>query len=324
MSRKEAWFEPLVLKSTEVGKIEGGLSAVFGALLDTFWSDDAHDFSRAGIELDLADGSSMHLWARFEVLLSDEAALHAAYACKGAAGLKPCLVCMNVMNGRLQRDDVGAEAVLHSSSDYNALRYHTMASLRGIARRLDTVAGEGVKARLDETQTALGFNHCPAGILFREKWLSMAAPFAHAGFDWMHCYLVNGIFNHHTGLFLHAIRPLGIEPKALHEYITRWTWPKSIGSKTGIDVFGPKRFDSSWKEWSLRATASEGLSLVPVVGMFFQSVVENNSNHELTRHSACFLLLTRVIEMLMLANRSDPSHNCMHVQSWVIFQDANI
>ena len=84
---EECWFEPLVVKSTEVTNVEGGLSAVFGALLDTFWSDEGHDLGRAGIELDLADGSSLHLWARFEVLLADEAALHAAYACKGPQGL---------------------------------------------------------------------------------------------------------------------------------------------------------------------------------------------------------------------------------------------
>ena len=101
---QEAWFEVLLLRSNTVKEIQGGLSALVGALLGVFFSPDGHDMSLAGVSLQLADGETLHAFIDLGVVLADEAALRAIYACKGAAGLKPCVLCQNVFNVTTKRN----------------------------------------------------------------------------------------------------------------------------------------------------------------------------------------------------------------------------
>ena len=125
----------------------------------------------------------------------------------------------------------------------------------------------------------------------------MACPATCVGFDWMHVYFVSGIFNSQFGLLAHALKPLGVSAESLHTYVATFNWPARVGSLTGVDVFGPKRMKSSWEEWSLRAAASEALSLIPVLGNFMQCLMQH-VNTEVRQHAACFLLLVRVADML--------------------------
>ena len=47
--RQDLWFTALITKTSAVQAEEGGLSAVFGKLLDVFFDVTAHDVSSAGL-----------------------------------------------------------------------------------------------------------------------------------------------------------------------------------------------------------------------------------------------------------------------------------
>ena len=53
------------------------------------------DAERAGITLELADGSQHHVYIKLGVLLADEPALKEMVSCKGHAGHHCCVLCKN-------------------------------------------------------------------------------------------------------------------------------------------------------------------------------------------------------------------------------------
>ena len=133
---------------------------------------------------------------------------------------------------------------------------------------------------------------------------AIANPLEGVSFDWMHCYFIAGIFNVHMGVLVHALKPLGIQADMLSDYVASYTFPTSVGKSIGATVFGPKRFQASWEAWSLRCTASEGLSILPVLANFMEGIsMRPGCNPELARHAACLQLLARSVELLQRSAR---------------------
>lgn len=304
---KEAWFEVLVVRASLMEEIAGGVSALMGAILDSFFDVDRHHMQLGGVCLRLADESMAHIFLSLGMLIADEAALHAALACKGSSGLKPCMLCGNVFNRRSVRqileNDKSGMAVLHDCDDMNKCMRHTMESLAAIVATLRQSAGEMSNKDFQELQTRLGWNYEPAGLMFSERWRTLVSPPSVCTFDWMHIFFVNGIFNAHAGLLLREMRTRKVTPDMLHQYCSEWRWPAAVGSASGADVFGPKRVRSSLESSSLKAGASEGLSLWPVMANFCRALASNHPDEVLKQHCSCFLRLAAVLELLQASMR---------------------
>ena len=125
------WFEVFIHKSLGVIGL-GGMSSVFGAMLDLFWSEGGHNMATGGVALELVDGTPLHIWLRFETLLADEGAIHVCLACKGAAGYRPCFRCRNVYLASSPRAHA-LPNVPRTSVEPTAVQLHTEATLRTIA-----------------------------------------------------------------------------------------------------------------------------------------------------------------------------------------------
>ena len=108
---QDAWFEVAVVRSTLTRDIVGGVSGLFKKLVHLFIGPGAdHNMETAGVVVG-RPGRAMHIFASVRALVADEGALHAIYACKGAGGLKPCLLCTNVYaHGGGGRDVVARDA----------------------------------------------------------------------------------------------------------------------------------------------------------------------------------------------------------------------
>eukprot|EP00972_Heterocapsa_arctica_P068735 10157265-Heterocapsa_arctica.AAC.1 len=70
----------------------------------------------------------------------------------------------------------------------------------------------------------------------------------------------------------------GCPGNCLMQLYASGVWPGFFGSSVGKDVFSPKRAKRSWEEGSLKATASECFSFVPVVGNYMQALVEKTQS----------------------------------------------
>ena len=71
----------------------------------------------------------------------------------------------------------------------------------------------------------------------------------------------------------------------------------------GQDVFGTKRLKSWWPDWTMKADASESLSLVPVLAAYFRNLAYGHDDRVVRQHAAAFLLLAKVVEMLLSTTR---------------------
>ena len=301
---KDLWFELFVVKASAIADIAGGMPALFLAALQTFWGTP-HHMAEAGVRLELHDTSALHVFAKLGIFIADEAAIHMAYACKGSSGFRPCLLCSNVYNARTVRT-VAPGDVPHHASDWNSLRLHTAETLSAVAEQLADVAASGTAAALDDLQTRLGWTYAPMSVLWMDPWRTVASPHTSVGFDVMHVFFVsNGVFNRHVGHMVHHIKRFGITFSKLFEYMCAFHWPGALQKSGGQDVFSQKRSASTWNEWCLKASASECLSIVPVLGLYFQSILDRaEAAEELRRHAASFLLLAKVVELVMSTTRT--------------------
>ena len=196
--------------------------------------------------------------------VADEAAVHVLYGCKGQAGIKPCLLCANVFDGKEVRGIVDADhtgiAVHHTEPDSTKLVPMTMSMLDWVVRRLRGAWNFPFKYQWDELQTRLGWTWD----VNLERRITLAPPPHVLCVDWMHVLFVTGVFNYHMGCLVWYLGDShGVTYKSLDLYVKSCKWP-GRWSKIGKDLFSTKRATSSWKAGHLKCTASEGLCMLPV------------------------------------------------------------
>ena len=123
-------------------------------------------------------------------------------------------------------------------------------------------------------------------------------------FDFMHTWLVGGIFNVHVGYLIHAIKEFGYGQQVLDQYTNQFVWPGNMGGKSNPckDMFSSKRYKSHWKEWSLKVQASERLGIMPVLACLMAGAI-GQGQPMLDRHASWFLILVQCIELILRSSK---------------------
>ena len=307
---QDAWFEVAVVRSTLTRDIVGGVSGLFKKLVHLFIGPGAdHNMETAGVVVG-RPGRAMHIFASVRALVADEGALHAIFACKGAGGLKPCLLCTNVYaHGGGGRDVVARDAsgvsVSHTCTDSSQLKLHTCATVAAVLRALANIAAQPKsKGKLEELETCLGWRHDPGALLADEWLLPRIHPGATCIFDWMHVIFVNGVYATTWGQFAwHCMgrdgwKHRGLSYEAMHEAVQSFAWPKLVGAGPCNETFSPKRAGTHWEGATFKASASEGLSAMPFMLYFVQGAAALINDAELTRHVSCFASLCCIVQSL--------------------------
>ena len=99
IAKEEFWFTFTVLRSSVVNQIEGGMSQVLVQTLLAMFGGE-HNLTTSGMRIETKNGVEIRLFVKFKLVPSDEAALSSTWSCKGASGVKMCLLCMNIVNKR--------------------------------------------------------------------------------------------------------------------------------------------------------------------------------------------------------------------------------
>ena len=135
------WLPLCFVQSTQLDRIDGGISQVIAALLQVLWdanAGDARRCARLGPAMNLASlgvriplrGAHRIIKLVFRAILADEKGLHEVCMSKTASGIKPCVCCMNII-GRRRPADIAADWAIHFSQagpdDFRRIR-------RGILR----------------------------------------------------------------------------------------------------------------------------------------------------------------------------------------------
>ena len=295
------WFEVAVLRTSVAKKVVGGISACTGALLKSFFAAPC-DFSR-GIALDLG-GVPIIASARFSLFLADGDAERACWSCKGAAGVRPCFLCKNIVVCRHQAD--GLLSV--GCSDYRLLDLCTDDQVYEAVDTLAAapVAGEPFKL----LERALGFTYLPGSLLFDATIRGFLRPASAHRYDPMHTLVGNGVAHFELANFF--CRCLAKIPQfsyaLIREYLSAdWGTPHHLGvSMQKLKcLFTPLR-QTDLAKHTFKCDASPMLALFPLVRHFARNCVLplGSLGEEVASLEACGRVLDEYV-MIKRGGRGD-------------------
>ena len=277
-----------------MSKLIGGLSGFWKFVMAELFFDDAgHHFAKSGIHLDLHGGGTAHLWFDCKIVVADEAALHGLLSCKGSSGLKCCCMCANIFNWKIDRGciarDRSGTARYHTTHDFDSLVLHTPSSIDTIFRSL----GAAAASELAELETRLGWKWELHSAMVDPAFRRQINPCASVTFDGMHCFFVNGVFNHAAGKLIKRLKELKIMTE-IEEFVNLWKCPRQLSNRISIqEVFSPDRIKSSLAAGTLKCSASEGVSIVPILAQYCLIVLRRLPG--IREHLECFLALALAI-----------------------------
>jgi hypothetical protein len=303
LCRAEMWMPLAVLRSSVIHEVRGGLSNCVRILLRAFFIGPC-TFASTGVPLALDEPAL--LFCKFGNLLADEAAIKATWLSKGAAGLKPCLVCKNVM--MLGSDLVQGQRYLVEASCDDFARFD-VSSDEDIFQAFDNLKrqhGTGTKAYFEKLEKACGFVYHPDAILADEELRKHILPSTSSTYDWMHVFVANGIVNVELALFFsraNSVMGLTFEHVVKFAQAT-WQWPH-VHRRSGHmvrDMFSETRERAS--KDTLKCGASELLGAYPFLRYFVQIIVE--PSRKLIGEVNSLLGLFLVMDLLMAAKHMAP------------------
>ena len=310
---KEAWFELTFVRTEIANKLAGGFSGLLAGMLLTFFGAEGANMQRSGVALKLADGSHHHVFMKLGSFLADEAALHFGYCNKGASGLKPCVLCANVFNSKVRRDivegDATGRAQHHTTHDATKLILHTPESITTILRRLQAAHGNLTVRDFDELQTTMGWTYSPDGVMWNPVIRPIIEPSATATFDWMHIIFVHGVFGVHMGQVMWRLKPEGVTYEKMHDFLQKFNWAKQHSKNCGKSTCIPKRARACWSDVVFKCTASEGLSLIPVISRYFTEFMHQVPAPSIVAKGivANLMQLVHIVHLILKSSRSSVS-----------------
>jgi len=303
LQREESWLCCLVQRSSFVSSLESGVSQIAAAVCKLFFGDLHCDLSEGGMSLQHPNGDTFRLFCKIGMFLQDGGAHKLVWGCKGDAGTKICMLCRNLISMKSEvTDEAGESLVICNIWDEALLDMATDDDIRGSVRRVATASETMTQGAFKRFMQACGWTHCPRGLMLDEQLVDHIKPASQYCHDWMHCLLVHGVFQTVVHLLLTklAVTDLPNIYQTLYEYLQLWTFP--IGTNANIhELFSPKKKSANVKAKTFKCTASEGLTVYPILAYFLQAVCRpaNICASEIN----AFLCLCDIIDMLQAVPR---------------------
>ena len=305
-------MEVAIVRSLLARRAVSGVSGLASAIVGLFGGD--HDMANAGVTVG-RPGRAMHLFLRPGAILADEGGIHAIYGCKGSGGLKPCLMCTNVYDGKSVREvhlhDPTGTAVPHTCADSTKFVPVSVPVLQSIFRQLRALSLlPRSKGKLEDLETDLGWTLAATnGLLGNARAMQTLYPAESCMWDLMHVLFASGVFGVHVGQLMLAAKDHGITYRVLDAAAQTFQWP-AIGRKglkpsdgRTVGAFTPKRAESHWEHVGFKATASESLALAPWLKYFFRAASSARGVPDFAVHARCFGQLVDIIEAVVEAHR---------------------
>ncbi len=253
-----------------------------------FGHPTGHDL-RKGLSLKIGD-ETVFVHGKLSIIIEDERGHKFVVSAKGAAGIKSCILCQNVvkLTSDLLPDPTN---FLVSSTCLDVRRFvpHTKGSIQGIFSRLKAMVEDPLvsKAAVEREQVLLGFTYIPE-TLVSDPHLDIDIP-GTLQWDWMHCYLVNGLFQREVSEFASRLKGHSLGADRIHDYLQSWNWPRGY-----VDA------KSCFAKHKLTGSASQCISLAPVLERYLIEEVEPSGL--LPVETASCRALCQVLQMLMVVN----------------------
>ena len=279
LAHEEVWGTVCVTRMHEANELSGRMSELTSKVLDQFFGD-TYNIRISGVSVVIKGSQQQqraHITAKIGVLLADEPALKEMTDCKGHAGHKCCLLCMNATLVNTQRPlhTVSDYAVPISSTKLTDFKLHTNDTIRHVMLRLkdysDRVkAGTMTNDEFTSRSAVLGWNWSDHNIVLNTRYAIDLASVVM--YDWGHTYVCEGVADVEFGKCMKVLakrRSASTYPE-FGTYLDSFTLPKSSPSPSHL--FRADAIRNNLRKSSFTASASEFLTLVPIIARYFQAV----------------------------------------------------
>ena len=265
LSKEACWMLGGILRCRTLSKVDGKMSCVFAKHLRSFF-DGPHGLATAGWTI-RTSMENFVVFGRLDTTIADESALRAIWSVKGSSGLKPCMLCRNVVSNRANFDLRGVDSIVDTScDDYSKLDLHDDDSLWECA---DRVSAPMRKRNKEELEKILGVVASPNSILMDRPMRLHAKPASTTMYDAVHVLFVNGVFHTEVTLFLAACSSkIGLTYAQLHTFLQSWKWPKHLGNHAQQLFHARRERDNVFK-----AGASQCLSVYGILRDFVRRII---------------------------------------------------
>jgi hypothetical protein len=300
LQRSGVWLLFGVVRSSLVEDLPAGESQLMRRVLNVFFPKKGPSFAHQCI-LCCPGGGKFVCRATFAGFLADEKAHKEILEAKGASGTKPCVSCKNIAQFLDLPDDNPAYLQSISCIDYDKLDYHTNDTWFEMADKLEKNKPILRKAAFAKLEQALGLSYNAEGLMWDQHLRTIIRPVDNCIRDWMHTLVSGGVAGTEMSLLLQALRNEGVSYEQVQQYAIMFVLPRSRGT---LDK-------SCWTENrisddQLRSSASEQLSMVPILFCFLEDVIK--PMNILLEHIKCFALLRGILEILSLGPHQAMSH----------------
>ncbi|CAE7513380.1 unnamed protein product [Symbiodinium sp. CCMP2592] len=296
LQHEESWLCIGLLRSSLMAKAEAGVSQWIPKILRDIFMRPANHLEHGCISLQRPGGPPVLFRVVLSMIVQDGGAHKALWSCKGDAGTRMCMLCRNVI---AQRCDIlhssGLPVVGSSEIRESKLSLATDQSIHEAMAKLAEKKMLLNAADFSTWQQATGWTYNSCSLLQQEDQRWLVRPVSQYCHDSMHTLLVSGVFQTVTWLVLEALQKQFPNLwEIADEYVAKWTLPRNISAKAE-GMLGQSRAKACKEAETFKCTASEGLTLSPILACFFRQLARANANVEAVQAIQCFLQLDKLV-----------------------------
>lgn len=300
LSQEQAWLLGLAKRSAQVNDLEASISQVTAILLDHIFNNSLVDASTTGFVIKDQNGTPFKIYLTLGMLLQDGAAHRQVWSLKGDAGSKFCLFCSNLYtekSGIIAEDQ--EEILVANSWSLQQVKQATDEDVLSCARRLAEKKNSLSKSDFELWQQAVGMTWNPYSLLQKQSLQRHLKPTLQFVHDYMHCFLVTGIFQTVMFLTLKGLHD-ALETDIYNSVATCVNlWKLPAGKAADLaSFFSKKRQKANALAKTFKCTASEALALGPVFAYYLLTMMV--PLNVCSKQCLCMLALIDLIEMLQL------------------------
>lgn len=278
LCNENAWITLCIVRSSIVAEIEAGMSQLIKKILFLIFLNPWCEVQHLGIALqpprDRTGEQSKRFRMDLRLFVQDGQAQKMTWSVRGDSGSRFCCLCSNCFTSKDSQEEEDeavssacqftrhAELVQHSSEEM-------LASWDRMAARKDTCTALEWK----QWQQAAGVTYSPEALLACSDLRHILQPTKQWMHDYMHALLSNGLLSYGTFYLLQELDCW----TTFFEYTKFWQLPKQFCSVSISKLFESKRVAKHKKSDKLNCTASELLSVLPVLAHFLKKVCRDQS-----------------------------------------------
>lgn len=276
----QMWLPYAMMPARDISLVSGGLSAFTGALLRHFHAQQTQGLTIFG----------NHYALTLKAYVGDYDSIATMYMAKGASGLKPCLLCANILSSRSDVPSIDAHFQGIESHQTEKFQPVAPAELHSLFDELLVASHGSTQTARQEQERNFGCSLHPHSLLNCSVARELL-PISKIVFDSCHCYYANGASATEILLFQAQMEQrLGIDLKQIQTAVAEVKW---MSADKNFNSPGARRFlfePTLWAGTSHKGSASQVWVLLPL--FFYLGYVLGKDI--LTKELRCFSALMDV------------------------------